>query len=1089
MGRDKAYLAYFRNGSKMPGLDRAMRLLGGEKPTERIYTDADYAAPVTPTPEHLKPQEIVGQIRGDIKSGEKIEFTMASRKTADHISWNPTGKKGGLDFLSKAEQFYTDWKELAFPIQKVQDIAQKEGIPIADAENIDYAIDQARGAPARAKQWIDDTIKPIFDAIPKKINDKKVSHGEVYAEAVKYMVAKRSKDLYEMEEKGYIDGGYGKETADQMVDFVETGAHPWAKEVQRIAEGVWGVTKQLREMKLEAGIIDDDLYDALVEDHYIPFFRDITKGTAGPRAGGPDKFTATSKGIMRIKGSLTGAPIIDPVQGVIQQTYETIKNIAKARVANLVVDLAEKSKDVGELVKELPQKWIKAGTIEHRGEIDTLLRPAIEEIAKELGIAVEYTAKLAASVGGKMRKVLGTFTTTTKKTPEGELLVDPKIKTLVGATEMSVAHELGHGIHRSGKYGWLNDLAEKYTTEMNLVADSRYQGEEVPVNFITYVRSKSEKIAEFISMYINDRNNLMEMAPDATREFEQKIADDPILKKMIEMKPSNVKGIHSIEVNNFVRDRSIPRDEDVISVLRGGVVKSYRVPLEVAEAIKNLHPSMFPTWFRVLMLPAKMVRAGAVGLNVDFVIPNVLRDQMDAAMNAKTIPFFDLMCGLKSYVTHDEWYRQYNLMGGGMESPEAGITGGKKSAAELQYGSKLGQFLDPYYWKTYGTFHGLTQVAWYAMKSPFKALYMLAEASEMASRLGTFRRAVVGAPEGLKWLSGGKVSNEAAIHLARQATLDFQRFGKYGRSMNEMIPFINAGFEGIDKMARTFKDDPKRTILKALVYAIGPMIGLYLLNRQNKAYKAVPYRDKIANWIIMKPEGGYWKFPKGHVTKWVINPIQIPLEVAMGDIIETPLQAVGQVAMDLSPVDYTSTIPPAVKLIVEPMANYDLYWQQAIEKPSIKAIPVPGFRWDARTSGALKVVGKALNISPIMMQHELETLGAGFAKNLLWASDVVSGKYTGQELKFSGIPVARRFSAQLTDWNTDIDRNIRVINKQLSEMTDLSLRKMIQSYGHTPKDIQELRQRDAKFRHDLLSKRQQLMQAKGEIQGLLIKTK
>ncbi|MBE3122211.1 MAG: hypothetical protein IMZ58_08415, partial [Thermoplasmata archaeon] len=1039
------------------------------------YTEAEYSAPIAPEAENVKPVEMVQDIQGDKTLTQKLDFMQASQKTGNHISWNPSGKKNNLDFLNKAEQFYTDWKELAFPIQKVQDIAQKENIPIADAENIDYAIDQVRGSPAAAKQWIDDKIKPIFDAIPSKINGKKASRGAVYAESVKYMVAKRSKDLYENEDKGYVDGGYDKTTADKMVDFVEIGAHPWAKEIQRIADEMWNVTKELLQIKLDAGIIDDELFYALTEEHYVPFYRDIEKGSKGPRSGGGDKFTATSKGIMRIKGSLKGSPIIDPVQGVIQQVYETIQNVARAKVANTLVDLAERSEAVGELVKELPPKWIKAGTIEHRGAVDMVLRPQIEAMAEELGIKVEYTAKLAGRIGGRMSKLLGMFS-------------EDRIKALVGATEGTVAHELGHGIHRSGKYGWLEGIAERNSTEMNLIADSRYQGEEVPVKFVTYVRSTKEKIAEFISMYLTDRAMLMEMAPNSIAELEAKIKDDPVLSKMIEMKPSNVAGIHSIEVANFVRDRSIPRDEDVISVLRGGHIKSYRVPMEVAVAIKNLNPSMFPMWFRVLMLPTKIVRAGAVGLNIDFMIPNVFRDQMDAAINAKTIPGIDWFLGFKSYVSHDDYYRQYNLMGGGMESSEAGIGGGKAKASELQYGGK--SFMDPYYWQTHGVFHGLTQASWYAFKTPFRALYGLAEISEMSSRLGTFRRARKGLPLGIKLRGGGAMSLEAAIHVARQATLDFQRFGRYGKGANEIIPFINAGFEGIDKMVRTFKDDPKRAILKSMVYAMLPMIGFYLWNRKDERYKAVPLKDKILNWIIMKEDGGYWKIPKGHITKWVINPIQIPLEIAMGDIIDdNKPMVVYKVARDLSPVDYNSLIPPVIKLIVEPIANYDLYWQTEIEKPSIKAIPIPGLRWDARTSGALKYIGKSLNISPIMMQHELETLGAGFTKNVLWVADVASLKTTKEEMKIQSIPVVRRFAGQLNEWNTDIDRNIREINKQLSEMNELSMRKMIRSYGHKPKDIQELRKRNSEFRYKLERKRYELTKAKDEIKYLLSKEK
>lgn len=1033
-------------------------------PTFKI---TDLAKSVTPAPVKVNPIQTVKAA----PSGKKLQYAQASNKLGNQITDKEDESRRDTGFISKAEAFYQKWVDLAFPISKVEDIYNEDmGIKRETARKIDIAIDRVRGAGGMSKQFIDDNLKPIFDNI-------KENKGEVSAELSKYLVAVRTKWLYE-NKKSYADIGIDKGTADDFVEFIDTGAHPYSSIIKESAQKVWEYGKKLLEIKKEHGIIDDELSANLSEPFYVPFYRSFQDEKIAKSVPRGERFTTISKGIKKIKGSLTGRKIIDPIQNMMEHTYETMVNAYRADVANLLVDMAEESEAIGEMFQKINPKWVKVGTIEHRGTMDVVLRPQIDEVAKELGITTEYKTKLAARVGRKLQKVLGRY-------QEGG-----KLQMLVGATEETYAHELGHGIHE--KYSWYDTMVEKYDTELNAVADTRHAGVQVPVNFVKYCKEKSEKAAEFISLYITDRDSLKTLVPKMLIEFEGKIQSDPVLKKLIEMKPSNVKGLITKEENNFVMDWHVPQDADVISVLREGKIVSYKVPIEVADAVKNLHPAMFPAWFRIMMMPNRVLKRMAVSLNLDFMFPNMFRDQQEAAINARTIPAVDWLIGLKEYAFGGDYLKRYFRAGGGMESVESGVRGFSKSAENIKYGSSYGKFLDTYYWQETGKLRGATQLSLEAFKFPFKIVEKLAEASEMASRIGTFRRAQVGYPEWLEWYGGKKKSEEQAMHIARQATLDFQRFGSHGRTLNEVIPFLNAAIQGIDRMVRTFKDDYKRALLSAMGYAITPTIGLFLWNRGKELYKAINFQEKLNNFIVMLPDGSdYVKIPKGHITKFIINPIQAVIEKLNGTLTKENGSVVVDLLSDISPVELSS-LPITLRMILEPVANYDFYWKKQIETPAMQGISKAGLRTNSRTSYLIKQIGKAINISPAMIQHETELLGAGTAKNALWVADnilvmagVSDGSLDAAKFGVEQAPIARRFYGKVTEWGSDIDEAIRDVNTQLSKMNETTIRQMRGRLRYSDKEINEVIKSNNELKSKLYIKRGELEKAKGAITELL----
>jgi hypothetical protein len=359
-------------------------------------------------------------------------------------------------------------------------------------------------------------------------------------------------------------------------------------------------------------------------------------------------------------------------------------------------------------------------------------------------------------------------------------------------------------------------------------------------------------------------------------------------------------------------------------------------------------------------------------------------------------------------------------------------------------------------------------------------------------------RAMADNPYILGWLTGpGGASVDEAVQLARSSTLDFNRMGKYISVPNQIIAFLNAGLEGIDKAGRTIiagaKDPEKlgwRLLARAVIYGFIPMFGLLAWNRRNKNYKEINHTEKIDNWIVMNDEESaeYWKIPKGHITKLIVNPAQMIAEKSTGQMVTDASNIAWSIYETTTPLPGVSDIPPALKLFLEPIANYNYYWNQTIEKPAQKALP-PGHRFNKSTSESLKKIGQALNISPVMMQHQINTVFGGSGKNALFVIDLVTGQIDPKNIDVERLPIIKRFKGQSEEWKSEIEERLRDVNKRLSEMSKLNTASMAKYYGYKPEERQKAVRAMTVERTKLVTKRTELLAARSAITGFLAEAK
>ena len=149
-----------------------------------------------------------------------------------------------------------------------------------------------------------------------------------------------------------------------------------------------------------------------------------------------------------------------------------------------------------------------------------------------------------------------------------------------------------------------------------------------------------------------------------TYKIEAAVAKNRVAKSLV-----NLRNIAPEYADLF--KRAGKSSDSTISVWENGKKVFYDVGDEIAKSVKGLNEESMGTLTKILSAPAKLLRQGATGRNIDFMIPNVFKDQLDAAVSSKYgyKPFLDYFRGLAHLINwkmtgSDELVEQYLKSGG-----------------------------------------------------------------------------------------------------------------------------------------------------------------------------------------------------------------------------------------------------------------------------------------------------------------------------------------------------------------------------------------------------------------------------------------
>lgn len=457
--------------------------------------------------------------------------------------------------------------------------------------------------------------------------------------------------------------------------------------------------------------------------------------------------------------------------------------------------------------------------------------------------------------------------------------------------------------------------------------------------------------------------------------------------------------------------------EDTITVWNNGSKEYYRVGRDIADTAKGVNEETMNLVLKIFQAPASLLRQGATGMNPDFMIPNILKDQLDAGVTSKYgyIPFVDYVSGLKSLITKDDVYKSWENSGAKID---LGELSGRKSIKQLFDATKQKKGL----------------LSWLG-----SGLNLLGKYSEQPTRLGLYKKAL------------GKTKDPLlAMMESRDATVDFARMGTKMKVANSIIPFLNVGVQGFDKLIRATKDNPLKVALTMGIYGAAPAtaITIYNLTNHKDEYDEIPQYEKDSNFVLVRGRNAkgtvdYASFPKGNVLPTVTNPIQSFIEYAFNadkqsfgelatSLISSTLPVVGD-GSSLGEVGLKTVgglVPQAVKPLAEVAMNKSFFKYDPKKEQAKDIVPSylqkrenyqQAYEW---TPSAYKAVGAALNVSPLKVQSLMEGYLAGFVKVPAMVVETLKSLSEGVEPQKNMIPIMRRIFKETTpNYSAPVQQN------------------------------------------------------------------
>ncbi len=242
---------------------------------------------------------------------------------------------------------------------------------------------------------------------------------------------------------------------------------------------------------------------------------------------------------------------------------------------------------------------------------------------------------------------------------------------------------------------------------------------------------------------------------------------------------------------------------------------------------------------------------------------------------------------------------------------------------------------------------------------------VVADAWEKYSRVGEAvengnREAVYDAA-----IKAGKSHAQAAFES--KDLMDFSMLGasRTMQVMTQLLPFFNARVQGLGKLTRELRDNP-RAIAKRAGMITAASLALLVHNWDDERYEGLPDWDKDANWHFWLGEH-HWRIPKPFEIGVLFGTIPERMVRALGDK-DTGAQFGKAVARAIGDTFALNPTPQLVKPMVEAAFNYDSFRGGPIDGPQDLNVQAEA-RYNEQTSLLMRELGELTGFSPKQLEH------------------------------------------------------------------------------------------------------------------------
>ncbi|WP_279499537.1 LPD38 domain-containing protein [Aeromonas veronii] len=180
-----------------------------------------------------------------------------------------------------------------------------------------------------------------------------------------------------------------------------------------------------------------------------------------------------------------------------------------------------------------------------------------------------------------------------------------------------------------------------------------------------------------------------------------------------------------------------------------------------------------------------------------------------------------------------------------------------------------------------------------------------------------------------------------------------------------MLPFFNARLQGLGKLSRELRDNP-REIAKRAGMITAMSLGLLAANWDDERYEELPDWDKDANWHFFVGDQ-HFRIPKPFEIGVMFGTIPERMVRAMGDK-DTGAQFGKAVARAIGDTFALNPTPQIIKPLVEAAFNYDTFRGGPIDSPQDLAVKAEA-RYNEQTSLLMRELGELSGFSPKQLEH------------------------------------------------------------------------------------------------------------------------
>ncbi|MFQ2612235.1 LPD38 domain-containing protein [Aeromonas caviae] len=229
------------------------------------------------------------------------------------------------------------------------------------------------------------------------------------------------------------------------------------------------------------------------------------------------------------------------------------------------------------------------------------------------------------------------------------------------------------------------------------------------------------------------------------------------------------------------------------------------------------------------------------------------------------------------------------------------------------------------------------------------------EAFENANREAVYAAAI----------KAGKSHAQAAFES--KDLMDFSMLGasRTMQVMTQLLPFFNARVQGLGKLTRELRDNP-RAIAKRAGMITAASLALLAANWDDERYEELPDWDKDANWHFFVGDQ-HFRIPKPFEIGVLFGTIPERMVRAMGDK-DTGAQFGKAVARAIGDTFALNPTPQIVKPLVEAAFNYDTFRGGPIDGPQDLNVQAEA-RYNEQTSLLMRELGELTGFSPKQLEH------------------------------------------------------------------------------------------------------------------------